>query len=365
MAPSNPLHVNTPLRESVLLSKLAGTKVYLKLECAQPTGSFKIRGIGNFCKTWVERGCKHFVSSSGGNAGLAVAYSARMLGIPATIYVPSSTPAFTIERLKEEGSSVCVEGKVLTESTKAAKELVKNNPEWVYVPPFDDPLIWEGHMSLVREMKEQMVSKPGALALSVGGGGMLCGVIQGLREVGWDDVPVVALETKGAHSLNAALAAGKLVMLPQITSIATTLGVSIVAAETLKLAQEHPTLSVVVTDQEAVEALEKFVDDEKILVEPACGAALAIVYSRVVQKLQAEGKLKPHLDSLVVVVCGGNNITLAQLQHLKSQLGFSNAVEQWDDDLEESHIAMALWSSQNRGSVFHTSFQTHRPPCSY
>lgn len=72
-------------------------------------------------------------------------------------------------------------------------------------------------MSLVREMKEQAASKPGAIALSVGGGGMLCGVIQGLREVGWDDVPVVALETKGAHSLNAALAAGKLVTLPQIT----------------------------------------------------------------------------------------------------------------------------------------------------
>ncbi|KAL7986772.1 hypothetical protein Chor_013055 [Crotalus horridus] len=65
MTPSDHLHVNTPLRESVPLSKLAGTKVYLKLECAQPTASFKIRGIGNFCKMWVERGCKHFITSSG------------------------------------------------------------------------------------------------------------------------------------------------------------------------------------------------------------------------------------------------------------------------------------------------------------
>ncbi|XP_034261927.1 L-serine dehydratase/L-threonine deaminase-like [Pantherophis guttatus] len=365
MAPTDPLHVTTPLRESIPLSKLAGTKVYLKLECAQPTASFKIRGIGNFCKTWVERGCKHLVTSSGGNAGLAVAYSARKLGIPATIYVPSCTPAFTIERLKEEGSSVYVEGEILADSTKAAKELVKNNPEWVYVPPFDDPLIWEGHMSLVREMKEQMASKPGAIALSVGGGGMLCGVIQGLREVGWEDVPVVALETKGAHSLNAALEAGKLVTLPQITSVATTLGVSIVAAETLKLAQEHPTFSVVVTDQEAVEAIEKFVDDEKILVEPACGAALAIVYSGRVQNLQAEGKLTPQLESLVVIVCGGNNITLAQLKHLKAQLGLSKDEEPWDDDVEESHIAMAVWSSQKKGGHFRASFQTHRQPYTY
>uniref|UniRef100_A0A8C6YIM6 L-serine deaminase n=1 Tax=Naja naja TaxID=35670 RepID=A0A8C6YIM6_NAJNA len=365
MAPTDHLHVTTPLRESIPLSKLAGTKVYLKLECSQPTASFKIRGIGNFCKTWVERGCKHFVTSSAGNAGLAVAYSARMLGIPATIYVPSCTPAFTIERLKEEGSSVYVEGEILADSTKAAEELVKNNPEWVYVPPFDDPLIWEGHMSLVREIKDQMASKPGAIALSVGGGGMLCGVIQGLREVGWDDVPVVALETKGAESLNASLTAGKLVTLPQITSVATTLGVSVVAAETLKLAQEHPALSVVITDQEAVEAIEKFVDDEKILVEPACGAALAIVYGGKVQKLQAEGKLTPQLDSLVVIVCGGNNITLAQLKHLKAQLGLSKDEEQWDDDVEESHIAMALWSSRNKGGHFRASVQTHHQPYTY
>ncbi|KAL7986770.1 hypothetical protein Chor_013053 [Crotalus horridus] len=186
---------------------------------------------------------------------------------------------------------------------------------------------------------------------------MLCGVIQGLREVGWDDVPVVALETRGAQSLNVALAAGKLVTLPQITSVATTLGVSVVAAETLKLAQEHPTLSVVVTDQEAVEAVEKFVDDEKILVEPACGAALAIVYSGMVQKLQAEGKLTPQLDSLVVIVCGGNNITLSQLKHLKAQLGLSKDEEQWDDDVEESHIAMAMCSSRNK--AFRASLQNH------
>lgn len=62
-------------------------------------------------------------------------------------------------------------------------------------------------------------------------------------------------------------------------------------------------------------------DDEKILVEPAGGAALASVYSGVARRLQAEGKLSPRLDSLVVIVCGGSNITLAQLQCLKEQLG--------------------------------------------
>ncbi|XP_003226076.1 L-serine dehydratase/L-threonine deaminase [Anolis carolinensis] len=367
MTPSKPLHVSTPLRESTVLSKLTGTKVYLKLDCAQPTGSFKIRGIGHFCKTWAERGCKRFVASSGGNAGLAAAYSARMLGIPATIYVPTSTPAFTVKRLKDEGSDVCVVGEMLLETTKAAKELVKNNPEWVYVSPYDDPLIWEGHKSLVREMKEQMESKPGVLALSVGGGGMLCGVIWGLREVGWDDVPIIALETDGAQSLNAALAAGKLVTLPNITSVATTLGANTVAAEALKLAQEHPVFSVVITDQEAVMAIERFVDDEKILVEPACGAALTAIYSQVVQRLQAEGKLSPRLESIVVIVCGGNNITLPQLQHLKEQLGISKDTQPCDQGLMEGQMAVAVWDVTSQGSsgALRASLQACWKPCAY
>lgn len=62
-------------------------------------------------------------------------------------------------------------------------------------------------------------------------------------------------------------------------------------------------------------------DDEKVLVEPACGAALAAVYSDVIKRLQGEGKLAPHLGPVVIVVCGGNNISMEQLKRLKKQLG--------------------------------------------
>uniref|UniRef100_H0XD99 L-serine dehydratase/L-threonine deaminase n=1 Tax=Otolemur garnettii TaxID=30611 RepID=H0XD99_OTOGA len=321
MTSGEPLHVKTPIRDSMALSKVAGTSVYLKMDSAQPSGSFKIRGIGHLCKMWAEQGCEHFVCSSAGNAGMAAAYAARRLGIPATIVVPNTTPVLTIERLKNEGSTVKVVGETLDEAFELAKALAKNNPGWVYVPPFDDPLIWEGHTSIVKELKETLSAKPGAIVLSVGGGGLLCGVVQGLQEVGWGDVPVIAMETFGAHSFHAATAAGKLVSLPNITSVAKALGVKTVAAQALKLSQEHPIFPEVISDQEAVAAVEKFVDDEKILVEPACGAALAAVYSRVVQKLQGEGKLQVPLRSLVVIVCGGSNISLAQLRALKEQLG--------------------------------------------
>ncbi|KAG9330585.1 hypothetical protein JZ751_023826 [Albula glossodonta] len=324
MNSQGPLHLPTPLRESLPLSRLAGTSIYLKLDSAQPTGSFKIRGIGHLCKTWAERGCERFVCCSGGNAGMAAAYSARQLGVPATIVVPSVTPPFTVQKLKDEGATVLIHGKELKESIEYGQQLVANNAGWVFISPYDDPLIWEGHTSLVRELEGELEVKPGAVVLSVGGGGLLCGVVEGLRRAGWGDVPIIAMETVGAHSLNGALEKGELITLPKITSVATTLGLNRVAAQTLKLAKEHTVFSELVTDQDAVRAVEYFVDDEKILVEPACGAALAAVYCNIINRLQKEGKLAKDLGPVVVVVCGGNNISLAQLQKLKEQLGLSS-----------------------------------------
>nr|XP_043881431.1 L-serine dehydratase/L-threonine deaminase-like [Solea senegalensis] len=321
MKPQQCLHAATPVRKSLALSKVAGTSIYVKLESSQPTGSFKIRGIGYLCKAWAERGCERFVCCSGGNAGMAAAYSACQLGVPATIIVPIPTPNLTVEKMKDEGADVIIHGKAVDESIAYGQQLVENNPGWVFISPYDDPLIWEGHSSLVKELKEDMPVKPGAIALSVGGGGLLNGVVEGLRLVGWADVPVVAMETIGAHSLNAAIEAGELVTLPAITSIATTLGVARVSEQSMKLVKEHTVFPAVVSDQEAVKALEHFVDDEKILVEPACGAALASVYSGVIKRLQGEGKLAQKLGPVVIVVCGGNNISIEQLSTLKKQLG--------------------------------------------
>lgn len=84
----------------------------------------------------------------------------------------------------------------------------------LFAPP---PPHREGHASLVRELKESLGTPPGAVVLAVGGGGLLAGVTAGLLEVGWQHVPIVAMETRGAHSFNAALQAGRLVTLPDIT----------------------------------------------------------------------------------------------------------------------------------------------------
>uniref|UniRef100_A0A8C0GWZ4 L-serine deaminase n=1 Tax=Chelonoidis abingdonii TaxID=106734 RepID=A0A8C0GWZ4_CHEAB len=203
-----------------------------------------------------------------------------------------------------------------------AKALALADTEgWVSVHPFDHPLIWQGHASMVRELKDLLGHKPGAIVLAVGGGGLLAGVVAGLQDVGWQDVPIIAVETKGADSFNAALKAGRLVTLPEITSVAKCLGAKTVSARALECASECQVISQLVEDVEAVQAVELFLDDERMLVQPACGAPLALLYMGRVQQLQREGHLNPDLDSIVVIVCGGSSIQLAGLQALKTQLG--------------------------------------------
>ncbi|NXC50371.1 SDSL protein, partial [Penelope pileata] len=315
-----PFHIVSPLLESLSLSRAAGTKVYMKLENVQPTGSFKIRGIGHLCQEAARKGYWHFVCSSGGNAGMATAYAARKMGLPATVVVPSSTGPGTVHRLEELGATVEVYGKVWDEANQRALELVQNEG-WASIHPFDHPSLWQGHASLVWELKDALETKPDAIVLAVGGGGLLAGVVAGLQQVGWLDVPIIAAETWGAHSFHAALEAGHLVTLPDITSVAKCLGAKTVSARALQCAQENRVISEVVEDTEAVRAVEQFLDDERMLVQPACGAALAVLYSGRLQQLQHKGCLRTPLGCVVLVVCGGSSMTMALLRDLKTQLG--------------------------------------------
>jgi L-serine/L-threonine ammonia-lyase len=304
------MHINTPLLESLSLSKQCGKRVWIKLDALQPSGSFKARGLGVACREYYRRGSRRFISSSGGNAGLAVAYSGRCLRVPVTVVVPESTTERAKQMIAQEGAQVVVTGASWQEAHQHALSLV--DEQSAYLHPFDDPLIWEGNATLVDEVVEAGV-KPQAVVLSVGGGGLLCGVIHGLQRHGLSKVPVITSETFGAESLYRALEAGELIELPEITSIATTLGAKKVAARALELSREHRILPHRVSDREAVDAALRFVDDHRVVTEPACGAALALVYNNV-------AALRDYED-ILVVVCGGAATPYTKLQEFKQQLG--------------------------------------------
>ncbi|KAK3788513.1 hypothetical protein RRG08_030215 [Elysia crispata] len=317
------LYVKTPVLLSHQLTSKAGYKVYLKLENLQPPGSFKIRGISHMIQKAVVSGdCEHVYCASGGNAGMAAAYSSHQLKIPCTIVLPKTTPKFVAEKLEHLGAEVIIHGSVYDEAKKHATELSEKSGA-LYVPAFEHPDIWEGHASMITEAADQLEDKPDAVITSVGGGGLFNGVVQGMRQVGWTDVPVVAMETIGAHALNAAIQAGNLVTLPAITSIAKSLGSLVVSGTTLEYFKQGkpPILSQLVHDREAVNACLKLAEDHRFLVEPACGASLAAVYSDVVSTLSKSGQLPEMVNSVLVIVCGGAIVSTESLEQWKKDFG--------------------------------------------
>ncbi|KAL3857814.1 hypothetical protein ACJMK2_012448 [Sinanodonta woodiana] len=307
------LYLETPTIHSGPISKVSGFDVFLKLENLQIPGSFKIRGISNLCKKALVKGKQQIVCASGGNAGLAAAYCAQQMNITAKIILPESTPGFIADKLRDLGAQVEVVGKVFDESNVYALKLGED-PAVEYVHPFDHPDLWEGHSTIMDEVARQMSCRPDVVIVSVGGGGLLNGVLIGMKKIGWSDVPCVAMETIGADCLNKALKAGKPVTLPDITSVAKCLGALTVCSTTLDYIRNFQHFhSCVVDDRQAVDACLRFSDDHRMLVEPACGASLAAVYGDTIKTLQNEGKLGP-IKSALVIVCGGSSVTLSALE---------------------------------------------------
>ena len=304
-----PLHIETPLFRSSRLSQLSAKSVLLKLEAAQPTGSFKLRGIGAACEEYRRRGKTRFVSSSGGNAGLAAAHAGRALGVPVTVVIPRSTSAHARSLLEQEGATVMVHGAVWSEANQFAHDLLDDSSAFLH--PFDDPLVWAGHATLIDEVV-RAGAEFDAVILSVGGGGLLSGIAEGLERNRLGSVPIVAVETQGADCLAQALSAGTNRPLPRITSVATSLGANMVCDHAFDLARDRDVRSLVVSDLEALDACEQFLLDHRVLVEPACGASLAALYDP-----QRRESLNA-FESPLVVVCGGATVTHEKIREWKT-----------------------------------------------
>ncbi len=305
-----PLHIETPLVRSQPLSLLSRKQVWLKLDALQPSGSFKLRGVGALCEDHKRKGKKRFISSSGGNAGIAVAYSGRQLGIPVTVYVPETTTARAKQLIEQEGATVVVHGASWQEANALA--LAHLDDDTAFVHPFDNETMWHGHATMIDEAVQGGCVFD-CVVLSVGGGGLLSGVVAGLDRNGLGKTPVVAIETVGADSLAQSVQQGARIELPAITSIATSLGAKQVCENAFKVTRSHDIRTHVVSDLDAVDACERFLFDHRILVEPACGASLAALYSA--QHAILEGFKAP-----LVIVCGGATATVEQLRLWRQKL---------------------------------------------
>ncbi|MBV6827149.1 pyridoxal-phosphate dependent enzyme [Pseudomonas sp. PD9R] len=294
------LHIRTPL---ILYPGLStpSRRIWLKLENLQPSGSFKLRGMGLLCSQAAAQGKTKVVCPSGGNAGFATAVAAASLGLQACIVVPHTTPESTRARIRKTGAEVIVHGKVWDDANQRAKELAQG-ADTEYVPAFDHPVLWQGHSTMVDEILEDC-PQVDALVTSVGGGGLLAGILTGLIRHQRTDCRIIACETIGAASFAAAVAAGHPVRLTRIDTVATSLGASEVAAWPVQHILDFPHDCAVLSDEDAIMGVVRYASDFRQLVEPACGVSLAIAY------LDHPAIAEAH--DVVIVVCGGVSITAA------------------------------------------------------
>ncbi|MBL8300672.1 MAG: pyridoxal-phosphate dependent enzyme [Rhodanobacteraceae bacterium] len=299
-AAAAPLHIVTPL----LTTRIGELDVALKLDNLQPARSFKLRGIGLLCQHHAARGVRRFVCSSAGNAGYAVAWAGRALGIPVTVVIPETTPAFMRARISALGAQLRCEGAVWDEANAVALRLA-TEPGVAFIPPFDDPLLWQGHATLVEELAQQCSEQPDAILVAVGGGGLLLGILEGLRRVGWHHTRVFGVEPEGSASLAATLATGRVVELSAPRSLATSLCVKRIAPALVTACRGANVVPLTVSDAEATAACVRLAEDHGQMIEPACGVALAPLYT----KKEAFAGLR----RVVAVVCGGQVVTLGDL----------------------------------------------------
>jgi len=282
-------------------SELGPGRVLLKLEMLQHTGSFKARGAFNRLLHAAELGALDpavgVVVASGGNAGLANAYAAARLGVPATVFVPETAPAVKVALLERYGARVVLAGQEYATAYDAAQLEVATTGA-LYCHAYDQADIAAGAGTLALEAVEQVARELGTpvdtLVVAVGGGGLLAGVTAALA----GSARVVGVEPSGAATLRAALEAGAPVDVPVSGVAADSLGARRLGQIAFDVVGRHPVRSLLATDDEIVAARRGVWDRWRLVVEHGAAAALAALTS---------GAYLPEPDETVVVVlCGAN-----------------------------------------------------------
>jgi threonine dehydratase len=275
------------------LSDLLCTNLYLKLELFQKTGSLKPRGAFNKMLQMSEENKERgVVAISAGNFAQGVAYAGNVLDVQSIILMPEDTPSNYIEATKSYGAEVELHPDFpsLFEAAKAYE-----NQGMTYFHPYDDLQVIEGYGTLGIEIVED-VPEVTDMILSVGGGGLMSGVMVAVKELK-PGVRVWTVETEGSETLGNALSAGEVVEI-QPKSLAKILGAPYVTKDALKIAQEHVEGHIIVQDQEAIEQQMYLLERAKILTELAASCTLAAAH-RLRDQFSED-------DHVVLLLCGGN-----------------------------------------------------------
>ena len=284
----------TSLVFSDTFSQLTGSKVYLKNEFEQKTGSFKLRGAYYKIKNLAEdEKSKGVVAASAGNHAQGVALASAMEKINCTIVMPRNASPAKVAATKEYGAEVVLEGKNYDESWIKAQEIAKTSGAQI-IHAFDDPQIIAAQGVIGLEIMEQLPNVD-EIYVPIGGGGLAAGILTAVK-IKNPNVKIIGVESKSFPSMKNSLDSGKLETVDGGFTVADGISVRTPGKQTFEIIRDMIDKIVLVDDEEIIKTIFLLMERSKIVVEPAGAVGLAYLVS----KKPSPGK------NVVPILCGGN-----------------------------------------------------------
>jgi len=292
---------HTPLIPAIALREpVTEANLWLKLECLQPTGSFKVRGATNrLLTTPAEQLRNGIVTASGGNHGLATARAASIAGVSANIFVPDSITPAKLEKLASWGAQVHVVGEVWDEANEKALAFAAEH-QAAYFHPFADPAVVAGQGTLGLEVL-QALPDIDVILVAIGGGGLISGIATALKALK-PSVRIIGIEPEGSPTLHASLQAKQVVRLPKVTTRVATMACGRTEERVFELSRHAIEEIVLVSDDELLAAARWLWFELGLAADLSGAAAIAALRSG---KLQFAAGL-----NVCALVCGAGQDAL-------------------------------------------------------
>jgi threonine dehydratase len=271
---------NTPLIESDSASQVSGTKVYMKLENTQQTGSFKIRGATNKLLSLLENERPAgVITVSSGNHGKATAYVARMLNIPAVIGLGVKVPENKVRSIRAYGAEPLIVGDSYEETLEHA-EVLREERGLTYINPFDDPFVIAGQGTMVPEILERNPDID-MFVVPLSGGGLAGGIAIAAKSID-PYMRVIGVSQEGSPVMYHSIRAGKEIEMEEVPTIADALlgGIGPDNQYTFEICRTLLDETVLVSEEEIAAAMAFMLEEHHQVVEGAGAVGVAALLNQ-------------------------------------------------------------------------------------
>ena len=279
-------------------------RFYLKADCLQKTGAFKLRGAYYKLSTLTdEEKARGVIACSAGNHAQGIAFAARDMGIPATICIPAGAPLSKIEATRSYGANVVLVPGVYDDAHAEAVRL-RDEQGLTFIHPFDDERVMAGQGTIGLEIAEQLPDVD-AVLVPIGGGGLIAGVASALRQLK-PACRIIGVQAAGAASMADSLRAGHILTLPEVHTVADGIQVKTPGEKTFAICREAVDEVVTVGEAEIASAILTVLERQKLMVE---GAGAVGVAAAMYGELDLRGKT-------VCALLSGGNLDVTMLERI-------------------------------------------------